>query len=232
MKKTFAILMAMAGVAMGADEQPLTLQWEGNNASFTSIENGDITITALFDWNTITKTDAGDGKWLLSVNGSVFGLGMDTYDGANELGLWADDRYDYQTLNYGLAGLVQKYDSEAKYISVVFSLSHNDNEARYELREDVYVWDESNNLLDSVTATGDTKQWTSITEPYPYNGISINTDYLSSDSILVYNKKSTDFSDLKDIADNVLPSGSIPEPATATLSLLALAGLAARRRRK
>ncbi len=65
-----------------------------------------------------------------------------------------------------------------------------------------------------------------------YNTLTISSPNAAAlDSLYLYNS-SMSGDDLLSAASTALVAASIPEPTTATLSLLALAGLAARRRRK
>lgn len=69
----------------------------------------------------------------------------------------------------------------------------------------------------------------------------MNSEYLSTDSVKVYTDTYDEPAIRLAIAESMLPtsdtpggsdSPTVPEPTTATLSLLALAGLAERRRRR
>ncbi len=65
-------------------------------------------------------------------------------------------------------------------------------------------------------------------DPYPFTTLNINTDYVKE--FEVYNSSMSE-QDAAKFSVTLLTGESVPEPTTATLSLLALAGLAARRRR-
>lgn len=65
-------------------------------------------------------------------------------------------------------------------------------------------------------------------DPWPFTTLNINTDYVKE--FEVYND-SMSAEDAAKLSVTLITGESAPEPTTATLSLLALAGLAARRRR-
>ncbi len=63
-----------------------------------------------------------------------------------------------------------------------------------------------------------------------YDNLLVHSDIFPVDAVYVYNQVLE--GDTLTAASKAAYGAAIPEPATATLSLLALAGLAARRRRK
>lgn len=236
MKKTFITLLALAGVASAATTQVWDLS--------QSVTSGDF----LYDASTGLFTDNTevDGTVLNSVNGSdqiqtniTFTLNLtaaQTVTGYTQLlkmdmggdiglaltttglaGSWGDSTSSSRgsvTFETLLADSGVFSDVEGnKYITLTFVETYGSG---------VQVWSNTTKLIDDtgLKSSGNT----SLTSIYVNSGyieaLQFETEW-KGDAIVDTN-----------VAFNATAMPLIPEPATATLSLLALAGLAARRRRK
>ncbi len=233
MKKTIIALLALAGVAAAAtvsveDSSAALRNNDGDYAlkgmTYTLEDDGDLLFTAnegisfaqqignyttttvaiTLDFSKITlPTEASP---LLTLGASTnIGLG---YSGGKLTGIW-DDNYAY----YSTATLTGKTDSQ----TFVYTVSTNGTRVYH--NDSATYWS-STGLKGAVGSVNSMTlaDWAvegleSITV---WSGTNAYTDTALASSAFAANNKSL----------------GVPEPATATLSLLALAGLAVRRRRK
>lgn len=240
MKKTIVLLLAAAGMAMGAD---LTIDNKENNAE-SSYDFISTTIEATVAINLNLKN-------LLDLEATIFtlegphtlgqrtiqvGLGIDISDTSGPyMDAVTANGVNYRYLDMDLSKTLI---DQAAHGIVVFTLNQDPVSGKVALSELLFLYDKDGQML---------------TED-PYEGTSIDTYSASYASFTkfninkglfyeaqVYNSVLDDESNLADemIASYLgssTPGGSdsptIPEPTTATLSLLALVGLAARRRRR
>jgi len=222
MKKTIIALMALTGVAMGADTTAADLQ----DLLTTELAESGYTVEGNFSY-TLSFTMTGDipytggnGKYTLKLADSYYLLSQ---------------AHQYWGLGAGQDGVTTDTST------YTFSKNTAGTEYTYTSKEDsfIYTWTRNADNTDSSTR--------SLGNPA---GVSVTLESDGTDSILTlsYNGstitdkfvfKGTEF-DLSAIGINPTPTlssmsvsiNSIPEPTTATLSLLALSGLAARRRRR
>ena len=223
MKKTLIALMALAGVAMGANTTGADLQTllttvltksgytvAGKFAytlSFTMVEN--IPYHGSTNGNYIMKLE--DSYYLQSYNHEKWGLGA----GENSV---TGDTNSY-TFTKNTAGTEYTYTS--KEGSLIYTWARNAANSQDENRS------YGNPAAVSVKLESD---GTDSILTLSYNGTNI-------DDIFVFKGKEFDLAAIgiaskPGLSNASITIKSIPEPTTATLSLLALAGLAARRRRK
>ncbi len=234
MKKTIALLLATATAAFSATQ--VDLEWNNNTADLTgsgfSMSTG-VTVAYTLNFANIQPEHL---FYFQDENGNGSGMGGDFYGGSTCIGAWMVDSYgggyDYNILDYEADELL--YNSGATYMSIVYSLQYVGS--KYSVREDLYMWDSSGNL---VASGSDASTPTSTQLTFGnFKDININSNYISSDGIDVYSGiMSEDEREAAALAVLRLSSGdnsneNMPEPTTSTLSLLALAGLAARRRRR
>ena len=228
MKKTLITLMAVASCAMGA-----------SYSDFTQYAVAESVDTTGFDYSTNAVTVAVTLN--IDVIKSYFAESVDTsymlvkVTGNNSIGvgtLVKNDTNEYfsgawnQTIDYTPTGIDTDMGREslwtnANSATLVFSADRGTG-ARV-----VFTMNYTDGTVfqTSGTASGvKSSNWTP-------SGLTLDTQAITS--VAMYNSYIT-ADDAKAIGVGMLtePSPVIPEPATATLSLLALAGLAARRRRK
>ena len=228
MKKTLITLLALAGVAAAA---PLTLPdtddftWiAGSNAngigtgsSADIIQNLAAAITA----DNIGNTDL--TGWF---GGTGQGYGQASYP--NDIAITATDSFKFvcrPALSGEYVALGVSLEETASAITLTFS---NDKKAGYSL----WSYDATTSTATELIAT--TGLSAAGTVDVTYNTADVNPSTLfvvwtANPSGETGNAGAGQTITISDIA---LSYTAVPEPTTATLSLLALAGLAARRRRK
>lgn len=247
MKKTLALLLAAASAAFAADK--VDLVWNNNTASLTgaglSTSTG-VTVAYTLNFANIQKEHF---FYFMDEIGYGVGMGGD-FGGGTYIGSWLvhpefGGDYDWNILDYSADSILTT--SGAAYMSIVYSMQYVDS--KYSVREDLYMWDSVGELLVHKfdTASPSSSQLTLNS----FVGLNINSNYIATNGIDVYSGTMTEEErkaaalavlglnggdDSTGDGGNDAGGGSadttVPEPATATLSLLALAALAARRRRK
>lgn len=236
MKKTLlTVLFSTACIAVGVE--PVNLEWDANKASLSSeqFDNNAISIVFTLDFAKLT-TSGGDIFKLFGHNGS-----FDTWNGMNhqytsEYNPWGGGETIYSELvginngniNYG--HLYYNLEGNSAATSADFAYTYSHTEAEGNLNITMYVYDNTGTQIDTKNFS------TNITKSYLTNFTLLELVSSAIDKAEVYNKAlqgneiELAFQHLK--GGEAPDSPTVPEPATATLSLLALAGLAARRRRK
>ena len=238
------LLLAAASAAIAVE--PITLNWEKGTASvpegikFEQPEYNAVTIVAELDWNAIDKAGKTEGTFLFTVNDAMnHNHGMCLYSGKTKhIDAWFNGADTYRALDFPL-----QYDDGTNLISqsthavllyTAYDILVYDPDGKRVSTS--YVWAQlylSFDKGESYTLTHDMSQpkgWQDGGFETIYS-FSCNSTYVSN--IDVYNTCLEE----KDVAAAIehvtkgASNSSIPEPTTATLSLLALAGLAARRRR-
>ncbi len=231
MKKTLITLaaLAMASVAQ-ADiftDNLTHADWDVTKGEYTSKVVADtttkaFTLTFAIDWNAaVTGVPTVDNKTLVQMSSKPSNWWSSAVDLAIDgtsitVSVRADDDGTWRTLgsltldkeNYCVDGLLK--------LSFTFDGS------------DTFTLAAMKNDADStITSSGDITNFTSWSVGQDYGNIYIGTGLPGDvvDCMLAFNT-------VLDEAGLKAASKAIPEPTTATLSLLALAGLAARRRRK
>ena len=235
MKKTFITLLALAGVASAATTQVWDLSQSVTSGAFlydatTGLftDNSAVDGTVLNSVNesnqiqtnitltlnlTAAQTVTGNTQLLKMDMGGDIGLALTTTGLA---GTWGDSTSGRSAVTFEalLADSGVFADIEGnKYITLTFVETYGSG---------VQVWSNTTKLINDTTLKSSGN--TSLTSIYVNSGyveaLQFETEW-KGDNIVNTN-----------VAFNAEAMQVIPEPATATLSLLALAGLAARRRRK
>lgn len=253
MKKTLALLLATATAAFAATK--VDLEWNNNTAGLTGAGLSTSTgVTVAFTLN-FANIQQEHFFYFMDELGNGAGLGGD-FGGATYIGAWSVDAYggwyDFNILDCEADDLLT---SGASYMSIVYSMQYVDG--KYHVREDLYMWDSVGELIghDFDAGSPSSSQLTFGN----FKEININNSYVAADGVDVYSGTMSDAAERQaaalavlglnvggdDSSDNKGDEGSnengseggsssetVPEPATATLSLLALAALAARRRRR
>lgn len=249
MKKTIIVLLAITGVASAASESAASelIYWGGNNGKdLLTIENGH---TPYLSTNGTHRADASIIEELKTMASAEYNLTFASKKDSNVRtpsfvlndaiylnSLTVGDANPTSfTINFGTAGSIttaQNINFGTEVTSFTLSASMTD-EQMVDLKAGKVV---TRTLMTGKANWGiwnfgdkGTKTFTiDNLDGYTYVGVVANTDELEAGQFgYIYNDtKSIDSVDL------VVKGLCIPEPTTATLSLLALAGLAARRRRK
>ena len=237
MKKTIALLLAMAGMAMGENSIDLTGKWSGNTADLSNVSFGDneknITVAFTLNWNELTKVGASKALdyffYIQDGENQHIGQGKEKgYIGGHFVTQQFGTELYGAMINVEGAPITRAVES----VTSIFTLQLVGG--MYEMHNYLYLWDEEGVLIGDVLSGVETFKFYKPSEPY-FSMLVINETFTSSDSIKVYSDIFDETERLA-VAESFLNSGSsdptIPEPTTATLSLLALSALAARRRRK
>ena len=227
MKKTLTLLFAAASMAMGA--QPIEMNWIDNTAILDAetFANDNISVVFTMDVRLL------EGKSIFEIEGMAgedwkdsYGL-THYYDYYEEWGYVEESSYVDGLVNHKDNTSVCSYNLLEKkpvYADVVYSYTGETASTQVTM----YLYDANGNELDSYSNS------CKISKSIFYDFISIK----QSDAIMdidVYNV-AFDHQNTAEITAAIQQlknpsSPNVPEPTTATLSLLALAGLAARRRR-
>ncbi len=261
MKKTFITLLALAGVAMGdVVYSPLTSStgwtlgdshtekdgtpsinttdgtlngsqlWARSSAVY---DVADITLSNATDSLTLSFTiEAGDANTLLT--GALIGndkaivMGHGSY---SDQGLADGIQYGISTNDEGIWYNMQKEGSGMSNPTdgLVFVSAYENTAGIFEKDTPLTLttkikWDATKSQFVATLSYGEND-----TQLAAYD---LGTSYTLEK--LVFSQDGSSYqtiSNLKIVVSQAAPSGNIPEPTTATLSLLALAGLCARRRR-
>lgn len=215
MKKTISLIMFCVSCAMGAT--PMDVTWDNNNVNLNSGE-----VSAVFTLNiNLLKTNDYENIPLLTFNAGVATYGvMSYYDpgyvfpSVTELEMFdPSNKYGYHMVDvtaYKYATVGYTYNSQ--YGSKLYVTLIDNNGAVTEISPSGWYGAASEGML-----------ITTLTKNAGINQIDIYESALSDEEMLAAMSASE--------APGDSESPTVPEPATATLSLLALAGLAARRRR-
>ena len=240
MKKTIITLLAMAGVAMGADYTTETIWTAEFGSQYTS------------GYTTDGLTSAGtfhDASKLATVNGAQTKADGRIHMEGGNYGDWSKDFEFSMTLTLTGDSITAGHISELKASSTGDWLCLGVDGSG------ALTFNSKDNTLSSVTTTGSV----TVGEEYTFTFTKIGNEltFAAGDASVTATLGSAFTGTINNIAlggntgsNNRVPvlvksiamssvtlapepsTPSIPEPATATLSLLALAGLAARRRRR
>ena len=238
MKKTIALLLAAAGATLATE--PLQLKWENNTASLTTDINGNVidynglinynysntlAVAISLNWQAIVQA-VGTGSYNLfqiadSNENKNHGLCLYfSQTGKNYVDAWTNSQDD--VYNEFFVELQDSWTTATK-AAIVYNSYISGKSISPSFDAYLYIWDENGNQK-TVHASYANAHATSLES---LNAISYDDTYINN--INVYNDLFGG-NDAAKLAERVV--ASIPEPTTATLSLLALAGLAARRRRR
>lgn len=255
MKKTITLLLAAAGLAIAADDiNPIGLNFVSVEENGSIIKQTATLNSALFAENAFSVVLTLDFKALSSGGGDLFlvngtthypslpndtnpaSWGMKHYYMYEDYG-WYYDEYsnlygvanssqNSQAINYNLLN------KQPDYADVVYSYKVENNKSV--LTTTMYFYNGNHEKIDDYVDT--------YTNSNYYLTTYTSIDVLSSavTNLQLYNvalegdeQIQTALNTLKGNTPPSTPGdGNVPEPTTATLSLLALAGLAARRRRR
>lgn len=231
MKKTLTALLALSGVAL-AEDPTMTLNditssvtgqnWGGTGymltlmdaAEFSTLINSTETVS-LLSFSLSNSQNVGVGLVTNTFKGVTASAGSEvpgtTYWSMNVFSSLQTTFSTSVLENIDQVGIAMTYDRK----------DTASEGATNGIQLIVYTLGKDGSVSDAYVGNANAVRWAGST----VNGAAINTDYF--DSVDVYIGDWT-----TDGVKNQLKSMLIPEPTTATLSLLALAGLAARRRRK
>ncbi len=219
----------MAGVAMGADTlDAVPLELESSTCNFSTTTLSDYTLAFVLDWNSLVK----EPNYIFYVTGkysrdsnqlSHLGLGLNS----NKLSVWRAYMSEPNAVDTDLDTLVDTERTDVAFATLVYAnycKSASTNCPSFYLT----LWGADGKEL--VSYMPEKNANVNISSYRSSNdSITINTDVVEYAEVYYEQELSADSAKL--VASS-LASKLIPEPTTATLSLLALAGLAARRRRK
>lgn len=233
MKKTLIALMALAGVASAALTKDSTLTGitdTANNSYSWTTDTSNAAITLILSDSAFNESE-GFGAFVLTggklndtninyvaVQHKTDGGGFQIAD-TNIGTAWGENLMGTPIAESAMSGAAW---SAAKYAALTFAI--NSQGETYTL---LSVIDSAGTITNIGAASiGTNVSFTGI------SGIRLNKHSAVSEAYIYSGSWTT--TDLATVTSNVLSAKvpAIPEPATATLSLLALAGLAARRRRK
>ena len=240
MKKTIAILMASASAAFSATE--VDLNWTGNvaNISGETFTSGKATFVLTLDIDAIQAWANDDNKaneklgYLSGTNtlnttteiGFSLWTGVDSDTGKviSSIRPWRyNENYSSQssgghlysgtTSNLPFPNTING--ESYTYATLVFTVETNKNNSK--ATGYLFLINDKLEMVDQLTSASKLYISSTFMNNMPYTSFTINTDYVNPDYVALYNG----------IVDNpfeaakaVLP---VPEPTTATLSLLALA---------
>ncbi len=253
MKKTLITLAALAASVAGAatiDEAAYNLSGDNlKDSSLTGLST-DFTMTLVLDWDKIATNS---GAWndqsrvVLGTHGQTnwwttgFGMfaGGGDFTGQLAVSMILDnkpqsltgandtDAEDGVTVNAGFIGegyfIVDNTHNVNGKLALTFSyVADSDSETEGNQSVGTLYALKNDGTLSAVYATQD-NVWNLAADPFNIAGV---TDKGAMSQLLIFD------SALSAAEVAAVSTAVVPEPATATLSLLALAGLAARRRRK
>lgn len=248
MKKTFTLILAAAGVAMAATEIDLTDKWEGNTADISSetFTEGKATFFLTLNLEQLDAWTTADGNVSLgylsadNTNNATTVLGTSINSQFSTIRNWRNNG-NGETFQGTISSLplpddIDGVKLEYAYATLVSYVYTYNNASK--IKTDMFFWSKDLEKVHELTSNTSTLGSTFLSG-ISYSSFTINSDYVYSDQVALYNGQLSEDQDPYEIAKSLLPAAStpgtdstVPEPATATLSLLALAGLAARRRRK
>lgn len=241
MKKTLAILLAAAGMAMGA-EKVENLNWIDNKAELGDFGN-EVTVALTLNWVEISKLtdDSFFFKLLEEDTDKIQGMGMDVAQNSDDryVGSWLIASNTGKDGGYVYTDAVDMQLSSdwrsAQYVTLIYT-SKLGTDNKWQMNGYIHMYDELGKIKQA--ANGDSQDEGSKIIPSfdEINSITINP--LLVGTVEIY-KGTMEINEIIETSQRLVNesmgtggNGNVPEPTTATLSLLALAGLAARRRRK
>jgi len=244
MKKTFAILMAMAGVAMGAQEITLSGAGDTFDVSGETFVNGAASVAFILNDSVYsTLSDVATPLFYLggvNISGDIpgtcvsnIGVSMrELEENGFAAALWRENTaYSSAPWTGGLIDLPMAH-NVVVYTTMVFTVQMKDaTRGTVTITYDCY----GHNAAGDIIVSTENIKTMSQTQTVSYSDMGdcykdfyINPNAISLENVKLFNG----VIDNQQAVVTALVQANIPEPATATLSLLAFAGLAARRRRK
>ena len=255
MKKTLITLMALASCAMGVTLEDALLTSTGSDMNLDAegmADSKDFTLTLVMDADAFVKTVAtaapnSTSSWIADIdvsrnNSQELHLGpavviasssdknnatlMGGYAGSDGKirGVNFNVSYGTSTVNY-ISSLVSSawgYDAETKTSDISVAVMTMTGTAGSNCSICLTLMKEDGTTILEYSGTTSGYSFGGVTD---VNSITFNTDIVKN---AYFFNNTTEIADIKTLHAGML---TVPEPATATLSLLALAGLAARRRR-
>lgn len=259
MKKTFSLLLLTAGCAMAASKVDLSDKWNGNTADLSGVDfsNGQFSVVLTLDMaklrgDTYFFTVEGSNPVNKYIPTTTIGYGYDSWQDGTKLVAYEgtlEDKNEGFT-NTKPLGL---YDPDGRlspqgyydtrhiaYTTMVFNYSYS-----YDAVNDVHnssynitmlKWDKDGKLVTDPIYHANTRKGFGIGDQLTLLAISSNNvkdiefytgNFSQPESVAEATRKADELFGRTGNND-----ASVPEPTTATLSLLALAALSARRRRK
>lgn len=233
MKKTLSLIFVTTCCAMAATE-PITLtdKWTENTADISKEKFTGEQVTFAITLDSAAIEALSSNKQPIAYvsgtnqNGATVNLGV-CENGTETIATWSDIdgsvKYPgYRTFNN---------DNDYEYLTLVVAINTDTRTPRNtKVKAYLFLWDDDLNNVYTPSVLSNTFSNTYMSG-YQYTGFTINTDFIDTNSVALYSGNPADATAAKELAKAVLEA-SIPEPTTATLSLLALASLAMRRRRK
>lgn len=245
MKKTITLLLAVISYASAAELVDLSDKWNENNTADISNETftgGKVTFFLTLNLDQLSLWSKEEGNIELGYvsayntagDGDITKLGCIISSEASAIRPWRQ-KSTGDSMQGTIATLPLQPPSEPTYATLIFTAETSSNNSK--ANGYLFLWDENHKLIDELTSGKNITIGSTLLNGVSYTAFTINADYVNRDQVALYNGALTENQDLYEIAKSLLPSSpssddNIPEPATATLSLLALAGLAARRRRR
>ena len=224
------------------DVPPLTLQWQDGYALSPKDTNyvyentlyNSVTLVVDLNWESLLNADLTNGTLLFSINDSNeknHGMGLYVDKGGKHLDAWVNNKDAYLAIDLKYSDIS---DAELYTNAAIVFTSYDTKGAKSFFESRLYLSTDNGMSytlkLGDITDEGwDDGGFDSISS-FSYNGEYVNKMDVYNSYLNPGEEHLVAIRNLK----NDSPPGTdstIPEPTTATLSLLALAGLAARRRR-
>ena len=246
MKKTFSLILLTASCAMAATEVDLTGKWNGNTADLSGVDysNGQFSVVLTLDMSKIrgdmhffTVSGTNPNKDTATTS---YGYGYDSFQGATSLVAYKGT----PNLGFNFNTKLGLYDNDCAYTTMVFNYSYTSTQVGGEtiytsvFNMTMLKWDKDGNLTieDPIYRSNTYKGYVIanaltlleisdrvVTDIELYTG-----NFSAEESVAEANRMADELFGRTNSDSN----DNVPEPTTATLSLLALAALASRRRRK
>ncbi len=234
MKKNIIILLCAGSSAFAATQPVYSIDNSNNTASsthsFEAVDSANINIALKLDgqkfvnigYDSTLLFNVGNGSESITI-GSQFDL---YYPGVNT-GLLKGSDVDYNSLCLQLYTDSGRL-TEVAYVTLMFTYQKDGLKQGYDgLGYYLAAWDKDGNLMEDIVSGLDGMSW----NPVSYNIDNFTMLNINTDLIISANVYDAEFDSKEGMKIFNQMVNNIPEPTTATLSLLALAGLAARRRR-
>ena len=256
MKKSIAILLATAGLAMASSSGMMDITMDSHAYSMeelglTNIGSKNVTVAMQLDWNTLSGLSsgeyifkvAGDAAANRETQGGTLGMGVAFVNNLLYIGTTTGPNSSFTGSNS--LRVAPDLTQDVTLAVLVYTARDHTSANKTDADFYLYLWGEGSDtpLTLTTNTVGSDASYVKGTNYYSYitnyQGINISANLV--DKAEVYDEF-IDATKADEIALEIYKNAGIgsgtgtdttvPEPATATLSLLALAGLAARRRRK
>ena len=243
MKKTLILMFAAACSAMAADYTEVTetgtaLDMQNFSDDYLHGTNSlattaNFTLVFSVDFSGMLNNNTNNTELLTIEGTSIYNNNNRTYKtgvGFNDTSADQDNANIYCTTS---TSKTYTFPANADYYSMTLSCYELNDKTTY-LISTLYAWTiQADGTLEKKSTSTHSSNWSYTSYDKTSVTLNFNTDLI--DSVRVYNSV-LEGTDAENAAKAVLGftpgDGNVPEPTTATLSLMALAALAARRRRK